>query len=292
MQQLHMGEGSSMIENVGLALGGGGAKGISHVIVLEALEELGLKPSFVSGTSIGALIGAMYCAGMPTHEMKEIFLEFSLKENESLKHIVTRKHLFKWLDFIAPQFRGRGLLRVENLLTYLFESVHATSFSELETPLQVVASDFWNRQQIIIEQGQLIPAIRASMSLPGLFEPVKINDQILIDGGAVNPVPFDILPQCCSLTIAIDVIGERTVSEQIPSLSEAVFNTYQIMQKSIIREKLAISSPDIYFEPNLTNLRVLEFYRAGEIFRTAEITKDQLKNKIDNWLNEHSKKIQ
>jgi NTE family protein len=129
------------------------------------------------------------------------------------------------------------------------------------------------------------------MSLPGLFEPVKINDQVLIDGGAVNPVPFDTLPKSCDLTIAIDVIGERTVSEQIPSLSEAVFNTYQIMQKSIIREKLAISSPDIYFEPNLTNLRVLEFYRAGEIFRTAEITKDQLKNKIDNWLNEHSKKI-
>ena len=281
-----------MIENVGLALGGGGAKGISHVIVLEALEELGLKPSFVSGTSIGALIGAMYCAGMPTNEMKEIFLEFSLKENESLKHIVTRKHIFKWLDFIAPQIRGRGLVRVENLLTYLFESVHATSFSELETPLQVVASDFWNRKQVIIEHGPLIPAIRASMSLPGLFEPVKINDQVLIDGGAVNPVPFDTLPQSCDLTIAIDVIGERTVSEQIPSLSEAVFNTYQIMQKSIIREKLAISSPDIYFEPNLTNLRVLEFYRAGEIFRTAEITKDQLKNKIDNWLNEHSKKIQ
>jgi len=276
-----------MTRKIGLALGGGGAKGINHVLVLEALEELELKPSFISGTSIGALIGAMYCAGMPTAEMKEIFLEFSLKENESLKHIVTRKHIFKWLDFIAPQFRGRGLLRVENLLTYLFESVHATQFSELETPLKIVASDFWNRRQVIIDQGPLIPAIRASMSLPGLFEPVKINEQILIDGGAVNPVPFDVLPESCNLTIAIDVIGERTVSEKIPSLSEAVFNTYQIMQKSIIREKLKIVSPDIYFEPNLTSLRVLEFYRAGEIFKKSEQTKHQLKEKISRWLNEH-----
>ena len=95
------------------------------------------------------------------------------------------------------------------------------------------------------------------------------------------------LPEYCDLTIAIDVIGERTVSEKIPSLSEAVFNTYQIMQKSIIREKLKIASPHIYFEPNLANLRVLEFYRAGEIFKTAEQTKQQLKQKISHWLNEN-----
>ncbi len=276
-----------MNKNIGLALGGGGAKGISHVLVLEALEEMGLKPSYVTGTSIGALIGAMYCAGMSTAEMKSIFLEFSLKENESLKHIVTKKHIFKWLDFIAPQFRGRGLLRVENLLTYLFESVHATRFSELEIPLQVIASDFWNRQQVILNEGPLIPAIRASMSLPGLFEPVKINNQVLIDGGAVNPVPFDILPKDCNLVIAVDVISERTVSEDIPSLSEAVFNTYQIMQKSIIREKLALKAPDIYFEPNLVNLRVLEFYRANEIFKVAEATKQRLQEKITHWLNDH-----
>ncbi|PCJ90855.1 MAG: patatin [Porticoccaceae bacterium] len=276
-----------MNKNIGLALGGGGAKGISHVLVLEALEEMGLRPSYITGTSIGALIGAMYCAGMSTAEMKSIFLEFSLKENESLKHIVTKKHIFKWLDFIAPQFRGRGLLRVENLLTYLFESVHATRFSELEIPLQVIASDFWNRQQVILNEGLLIPAIRASMSLPGLFEPVKINNQVLIDGGAVNPVPFDILPKDCNLIIAIDVISERTVSEDIPSLSEAVFNTYQIMQKSIIREKLALKAPDIYFEPNLVNLRVLEFYRANEIFKMAEATKQQLQEKITRWLNDH-----
>lgn len=273
-----------MKKKIGLALGGGGAKGISHVLVLEALEEMDLRPSFVSGTSIGALIGAMYCAGMSTAEMKAIFLEFSLREDESLKHIVTRKHIFKWLDFIAPQFRGRGLLRVENLLTYLFESVHASRFSQLEIPLRVVASNFWNRQQVILETGPLIPAIRASMSLPGLFEPVKIKNQVLIDGGAVNPVPFDTLPKDCDLTIAVDVIGERTVSEKIPSLSEAVFNTYQIMQKSIIREKLELMSPDIYLEPNVVDIRVLEFYKAAEIFKQATPIKRKLKRKINQQL--------
>ena len=276
-----------MMKKIGLALGGGGAKGISHVLILEALEEMDLRPSFITGTSIGALIGAMYCAGMSTAEMKAIFLEFSLRENESLRHIVTRKHLFKWLDFIAPQFRGRGLLRVENLLTYLFESVHATQFSELEIPLKVVASNFWSRQQVVLDHGPLIPAIRASMSLPGLFEPVKFRNQVLIDGGAVNPVPFDLLPKDCDLTIAVDVIGDRTVSEKIPSLSEAVFNTYQIMQKSIIREKLKTMTPDIYIEPNIVDVRVLAFYKAAEIFKQAAPIKRKLKQKINQQLNKN-----
>ncbi len=275
------------MEKIGLALGGGGAKGVSHLLILEALEEMGLKPAYITGTSIGALIGAMYCAGMSTQEMKEIFLEFSLKDNESLKHIVTKKHIFKWLDFIGPQFRGRGLIRVENLLTYLFESVHANRFTQLEIPLRVVASDFWSRQQVVLEKGALIPAIRASMSLPGLFEPVKIGGRVLIDGGAVNPVPFDLLPEECDLTIAVDVIGERTVSDKMPSLSEAVFNTYQIMQKSIIREKLAIEAPDIYIEPNVVDVRMLEFYKANEIFKQATATKSQLKRKITQWHKRH-----
>ena len=122
------------------------------------------------------------------------------------------------------------------------------------------------------------------MSLPGLFEPVQIRNRVLIDGGAVNPVPFDLLPKDCDLTIAVDVIGERTVSEKIPSLSEAVFNTYQVMQKSIIREKLLTKAPDIYFEPNIVELRVLEFYKANEIFKHGDTMKRKLKQVIKRQL--------
>ena len=273
------------MKKIGLALGGGGAKGISHVLMLEALEEMGLRPACIAGTSIGALVGAMYCAGMPAAEMREAFLEFSLKDNETFKHLVTRKHIFKWLDFVKPQFRGKGLVRVENLLTYLFDSVHASRFNELEIPLRIVTSDFWNRRQVLLDKGPLIPAIRASMPLPGLFEPVTIGKRVLIDGGAVNPVPFDALPADCDLTIAIDVLGQRSAaSRQIPSLSEAVFNTFQIMQKSITREKLRISSPDIYIEPKIANIRVLEFYKANDIFTQAKGAKSYLKRCIGQML--------
>ena len=275
------------MNKIGLALGGGGAKGVSHLLILEALEEEGLKPAFVTGTSIGAQIGALYCAGLSTRDIKDIFLEFSLKDNESIKHLVTRKHIFKWLDFIGPQFRGKGLIRVENLITYLFESVQAERFSQLDIPLRVVASDFWSRQQVILDKGALIPAIRASMSLPGLFQPVNVGGRILIDGGAVNPVPFDLLPDDCDLRIAVDVIGERAETRKMPSLSASVFNTYQIMQKSIIREKLAKSPPEIYIEPNVGEVKMLEFYRANEIFKQATAVKSLLKRKITLWRKHH-----
>lgn len=273
------------MHKIGLALGGGGAKGVSHVLMLEALEELGLRPSYVTGTSIGALIGAIYCGGKTAAELREIFLEFSLKENESLKHLVTRKHIFKWMDFVKPQFRGKGLVRVENLLNYLFSSVPAKTFSELNIPLKIVATDFWSRKQVVQSRGALIPAIRASMSMPGLFEPITLGERVLIDGGAVNPVPFDLLPESCDLTIAVDVLGQRSATVgEIPSLSEAVFNTFQIMQKSIIREKLKTSSPDIFIEPKISNIRVLEFYKAHEIFAQAKGAKSYLKRCITQHL--------
>ena len=269
------------MEKIGLALGGGGSKGVSHILMLEALEEMGLKPAFIAGTSIGALIGAMYCGGKSAGELREIFMQFSLKENETLKHLVTSKHIFKWLDFIKPQFRGKGLVRVENLIAHLFDSIPAKNFSELDIPLSVVTSDFWSRQQVVLSKGDLLPAVRASMSLPGIFEPVTLGKRVLIDGGAVNPVPFDLLPEDCDLTIAVDVLGQRSATAgEIPSLSEAVFNTFQIMQKSIIREKLHNASPDILIEPKIANIRMLEFYKASEIFAQGKGAKASLKRQI------------
>ena len=114
-----------------------------------------------------------------------------------------------------------------------------------------------------------------------------MGGRILIDGGAVNPVPFDLLPDDCDLRIAVDVIGERAETRKMPSLSASVFNTYQIMQKSIIRERLAKSPPEIYIEPNVSEVKMLEFYRANEIFKQATAVKSLLKRKITLWRKHH-----
>jgi NTE family protein len=270
------------MKKIGIALGGGGAKGLAHVLILEALDELELKPSYVTGTSIGAVMGVLYCSGLTAAELREVISKISIAENDTLRDVVTKKHMFKWLNFIAPQFEGHGLLKAESFINYLFESIEARTFEELVIPLRVVASDFWTREQVVLDSGELASAIQASMSLPGVFTPVTMGENVLIDGGAVNPVPFDLLPKECDLTIAIDVIGRRTAGpDRMPSLQEAIFNTFQIMEKSIIREKLRTASPDIYIEIEISDIRALEFYKADQVFKQAQKAKEQFKRELE-----------
>ena len=168
-------------------------------------------------------------------------------ENASLREVLTQKRLFKWLEFIAPQFDGTGLLKAERFVSFLFESIRAISFDQLAIPLRVVTADFWSREEVVLDQGMLQPAVQASMSLPGVFSPVVIDDRVLVDGGAVNPVPFDQLPPDCTVTAAVDVLGRRGHEPgESPTLSAAIFNTYQIMEKSIIRAKLRLPAGHLY----------------------------------------------
>ncbi|MBA3016829.1 MAG: patatin-like phospholipase family protein [Desulfobacteraceae bacterium] len=269
------------MEKIGIALGAGGARGLAHVLMLEALDELGLKPAYVSGSSIGAIAGVLYCSGMTGKELRELLNTLTVPERNSIKNVFN----LKWLDFIMPQFDGAGLLKAENFINFLFGSISARTFEALDIPLFVVAANFWTREEIILKSGELVSALQASMSLPGIFAPVLMGDQVLIDGGAVNPVPFDILPGDCDLTIAIDVIGHRTAGPGLmPSLRDAIFNTFQIMEKSITREKLRAARPDIYIAPDISDVRVLEFYKAEHVFRQAQPAKDQLKRELEKRL--------
>ncbi|MBU1163054.1 MAG: patatin-like phospholipase family protein [Proteobacteria bacterium] len=270
------------MKKIGIALGAGGARGLAHILMLETLDELGLKPAYVSGASVGAIAGVLYCSGMTGKELRELFSELTASERNSVKNVFN----LKWLDFIMPQFDGAGLLKAENFINFLFGSISARTFEELNIPLFVVAANFWTREEIILKSGELVSALQASMSLPGIFAPVLMGDQVLIDGGAVNPVPFDILPDDCDLTIAIDVIGHRTAGPGLmPSLRDAIFNTFQIMEKSITREKLRAARPDIYIAPDISDVRVLEFYKAESVFRQAQPAKDQLKRELEERLN-------
>jgi len=270
------------MEKIGIALGAGGARGLAHILMLETLDEMGLKPAYVSGASIGAVAGVLYCSGMTGKELRELLNTLTVPERNSVKNVFN----FKWLDFIIPQFDGAGLLKTENFIKFLFKSITARNFEELDIPLFVVASNFWTREEVVFKSGELVSAIQASISLPGIFAPVLIDDKVLIDGGAVNPVPFDILPNDCDLTIAIDVIGHRTAGPDLmPSLRDAIFNTFQIMEKSITRQKLRVVRPDIYIKPNISDVRILEFHKAEHVFRQAQPAKDQLKRELEKRLN-------
>ena len=150
----------------------------------------------------------------------------------------------------------------------------------------MVAADFWKREPVILNSGPLLPAIQASMALPGLFTPVHLGGQVLVDGGTVDPVPWDLLPADCDITVAIDVMGTISPKEggSFPSFFDAIFNSVHIMQRAIIEEKLERRRPDIYIRPELRNIRILEFFRADAIYRQAQAAKQELKKRLARLL--------
>jgi NTE family protein len=268
---------------IGLALGGGGAKGLAHIPILEVLDELGVRPSAIAGTSIGAVIGAFYASGVPARQIRDEFHQLIFPEDEAdAGGFELPRGIRQLLDLIDIDVKSGGLLRGEKFLDRLYEDVRARTFEELQIPLKVVATEFWTREQRVVETGELIPAVRASMSLPVLFSPVVHGTAVLMDGGAVNPVPYDLLFDDCDFTIAVDVAGQRTPgpNDQIPSLTESIFNTFQIMSKAIVDQKLRVRAPDVYLRPEIVDVQVLDFDRAEEIYAGAESACQELRERL------------
>ena len=261
------------MKKIGLALGAGGAKGIGHIAFLQALDELGLRPAVIAGTSIGAVIGGLYAAGVSGTRLEQLVKEIGFRD---LYKIV--------LDFSI--LSNSAILKGKGVEDFLSREISARTFEELEIPFKVVATNFWNRRQVVFESGSLTNAIRASMAMPAVFEPVRLNDIVLIDGGAVNPLPYDLIQSQCDLTIAIDVSGEKTYAPEnpVPNMVENILSTFQIMQASIVEAKRTLSPPDIYVKPALTNIRVLDFYRYKEILAGVQKEVERFKETLQNLL--------
>ena len=275
------------MKKVGIALGGGGAKGLSHILMLEVIDEFGIKPHRITGTSIGAIAGVLYASGLSGKTIKENIQQMSLTKDDSLSDAFTKKNVFKWLEFIDISWKDGGLLKADTFLDNLMERVKVKDFEQLAIPLSVVAADFWKRDQVVFHGGDIRSAVHASMAIPGIFNPVVNGKQVFVDGGVVNPVPYDLLLDDCDLTIAIDVMGNRTESaDLIPSFSESIFNSFQIMQKSILRQKVAAHPPDIYIAPDIVDIQMLEFYKAEEIFTQAQSAADELRRTLEKQLRE------
>jgi NTE family protein len=261
------------MKRVGVALGGGGAKGLSHIAFLKVLDELGVRPAVIAGTSIGAVIGGFYAAGVSGAGLEELLKNMGFKE---LYKIV--------LDFSI--LSNSAIFTGKKVEEFLASRIPSQTFEEVEIPLKVVATDFWNRREVIFQSGSLIAAIRASMAMPAVFEPVVLDGRVLIDGGAVNPLPYDLIRKECDLTIAIDVSGEKTYAPEdpVPNMLESLLSTFQIMQAAIVEAKKKFSPPDIYVKPTLTNIRVLDFYRYREILAGVQEEVQGFKETLKNFL--------
>ena len=266
---------------IGLALGGGGARGLAHVPMLEVLDELNIRPHRIAGTSIGAVMGALYASGMSGQEIRQLIDRLTVSEDESWLSGLFEEDVGRWWKFFDVELGRGGLVNSQAFAVYLLETIGVSRFSELEIPLKVVTADFWKREQVVFDRGDLLPAIQASIAIPGLFSPLQYNGDVLVDGGLVNPVPYDLLFDECELVVAIDVSGNRNpVSDNGPSYFETIFNTMQIMQASIVQEKMKYRPPDIYIRPALENIRVLDFNRAEEIYSQSMPARNELRSKL------------
>jgi NTE family protein len=250
---------------IGLALGSGGAKGIAHIAFLEVLDELNIKPSIIAGTSAGAYIGAMYASGMSAKQIKEKFLSLS------------RVDMAKLTDF---SFKS-GLLKGEKIMKFLKSNIKIDNIEQLKIPMKIVAVDFWNKKQVVFNKGSITDAVRASISIPGVFEPKEIEGNYYVDGGVLNPVPFDIIRDDCDFLIAIDVFDYKKRKHGVrPSFFETIELTVQLMYSFI--EKSRTTKPDILIKLSLDDYSILNFYKAKKIF-------SEIKNDVDKFKTEMEK---
>jgi NTE family protein len=265
------------LPRIGLALGGGGAKGLAHILMLETLDDLGIRPYMISGTSIGAIIGALYAAGLTGKDIHGLIEQFFVDSNDAKNNLFALPKSVRWLDFIDPALAGGGLLDSSDFINYLGEVLPTTRFDKLEIPLKVVTAELLTGKQVIIDSGDLLPALQASMAVPGVFPPVEWKGHTLVDGGVANPLPYDLLQEDCDLVIAIDVSGSRDPVD-VESLSSlgVLLQSFHTMSNNILAEKLKLRRPAIYIRPDIRNVKVLEFYKAREIFEQAQPARQQL----------------
>ena len=267
---------------IGVALGGGSARGLTHIPYIEAMDEMGLRPAVISGTSIGALIGAGWANGMSGAELRD----FSFSALGTIKDIAGRL----W----GAQIRNLGnLLKVglnvqldaRRVVDAFLPDPFPTDFRDLATPLYVVATDFQSWHQAVFSEGPLRDAIAGSIAIPSLFRPVPFANHLLVDGCVVNPLPLDQVADC-DVLVGIDVNGDP--SEQLTrtnhSLMDVWFGSAQIMMHSLTAHMMAAYPPDIYVRPHVSVFGAHEFWRVREIIAHVEQGKDNFKRALERKL--------
>lgn len=192
--------------SLGLALGSGAARGLAHIGVLKVLEEARIPISFITGTSMGAFVGAMYASGVPVEQMEQVALEIDWIS------------MAKLLDPVIPT---SGLSDGKKLVSFMSELLPARDFNQLQLPLAVTATDINTGEPVIIKQGDLLEALRASLAFPGIFSPVRFGQRFLVDGGLCSPIPID-----ATRSLGADkVVGVCTIPAVIKKTPEAFLPT-------------------------------------------------------------------
>ncbi|MCJ8506534.1 patatin-like phospholipase family protein [Rhizobium lemnae] len=267
---------------VAVAFGGGGARGIAHIAVIEALDEMGIRPIAIAGSSIGAIFGTGMAAGMSGAEIRDYTLET----------VGNRNAVFNRLWSLGPASMRDGIggfrlghFNLERILEAFLSPAIPQSFSALSIPMKIAVTDYYGQTEAILETGDLRLAIAASAAIPGLFMPVRINGRIMVDGGIFNPIPWEHLMEDCDIVIGVDVVGApEGDGTHPPSRFDSMFGASQLMMQSAISLKMKLHPPHIFLRPSVNRFRVLDFLKAREILEESQPVKDELKRSFEKLM--------
>ena len=265
---------------IGVALGGGSARGLAHIPLIEAMDELGLRPALIAGTSIGALIGAGWAANMSGKALRAHSISV-LGDMQTISGRIWSSHTRDLRKFFR-QGLNMQLDPIDVVEAFLPDGF-AKDFEQLRTPYYAVATDFWAWNQVVFDTGALRPAIAASISVPSLFKPIEIDGRLLVDGGVANPLPLDVASAGADILIGVDVNGEPNMQalNRVPSPLDVITGSAQIMDHHLTAHMMAAYPPDVYVRPHLQTFSAHEFWRVKEILKAGERVKEQFKRDVD-----------
>jgi NTE family protein len=273
---------------IGLALGGGGARGLAHIPIVEAFDELGIQPAVIAGCSMGAIIAAGYASGMSGKQLRHHATHLLSNRFELMKHIFGARKL-KPTDILSLKSVNSLHLTGQTLADVALPNTLPKNIEDCRIPLKIVATNFEQQTETVFTSGPLLQALGASIAIPGIIAGPEINGDLHVDGGVVNPVPFDHVRDGNDVAVAVDVTGRpRSARDAKLSNIEIAVGSLLMMFNQLAEHRRALNPPDIYITPAVSSFGSGEFFRVSEILAAGDASKDDLKRKLTRILDSAS----
>jgi NTE family protein len=267
---------------IGLALGGGSARGLAHIAMLEVFDELGLRPAVIAGCSIGALVGAGYAGGLSARELRERAELLLGNRIGAMRYVMGQG---KFAQLLAMKGIGSMHLKGETLAALVLPDTVPELIEDMPIRFKAITTNFDTMEERVFDSGPLIRAVAASIAIPGVILGPTIDGQTYVDGGITNPVPFDRLQGECDLVVAVDVTGRpREAKAPHRGNMELAVGSLLIMFHQVAMLKRERCPPDIYVEPSLGDFSAGDFFRLADVLKASEPAKDELKRALEHKL--------
>lgn len=290
---------STLITNpkIGLVLSGGGALGLAHIGVLKVLEEKGIKPDFIVGTSMGSIVGGLYALGYSASEIESFMLHTNwdviLSRSIPLHYVLSEEKYDYGRYLIQFPFKNgkpklpsgliEGQLLTEDLISHTWSAINYNSFDEFPIPFRCIGTDVSNGKEIVFKEGSLARAMRASMAIPTVFTPVNMDSTLVVDGGVVNNFPVDVAKEMgADYIIGIDVTSGYHEAYDIDNMVSIL---YQIsMFPSLEKLEANKQITDVYIHPDVSNFAASDFNKADQIIASGVEIAQLQESKIDSFI--------